>query len=50
MNEETQMNDRNYPNDAASILAAHHPAIRDAVKRYRAAHTQSVLDNPDPRR
>jgi len=24
--------------------------IRDAVKRYRAAHTQSVLDNPDPRR
>src|SRR6478736_3832477 len=35
---------------AATILAAHHPAIRDAVKRYRAAHTQSVLDNPDPRR
>src|SRR4051812_17596883 len=35
---------------AASILGAHHPAIRDAVKRYRAAHTQSVLDNPDPRR
>src|ERR1041384_2875672 len=35
---------------AASMLSAHHPAIRDAVKRYRAAHTQSVLDNPDPRR
>src|SRR6187399_1075231 len=35
---------------AASMLSAHHPAIRDAVNRYRAAHTQSVLDNPDPRR
>ncbi len=35
---------------AASILGSHHPAIRDAVKRFRAVHTQSVLDNPDPRR
>ncbi len=35
---------------AASILGAHQPAIRDAVKRFRDAHTQSVLDNPDPRR
>src|SRR6187401_2483339 len=30
---------------AASILGSHHSAIRDAVKRFRAAHTQSVLDN-----
>ena len=35
---------------AASILGAHHLAFRDAVKRFRAAHTQSVLENPDPRR
>ena len=33
---------------AASILGAHNPAIRDALKRFRAARTQSVLDNPDP--
>jgi 5-(carboxyamino)imidazole ribonucleotide mutase len=35
---------------AAAILGGRHPAIRDALKRYRAARTQSVLDNPDPRR
>jgi 5-(carboxyamino)imidazole ribonucleotide mutase len=35
---------------AASILGSHHPAIREALKRYRASRTQSVLDNPDPRR
>ena len=34
---------------AASILAGRHPAIRDALKRFRAARTQSVLDNTDPR-
>jgi 5-(carboxyamino)imidazole ribonucleotide mutase len=35
---------------AASILGGRHPAIRDALKRFRATRTQSVLDNPDPRR
>ena len=35
---------------AAAILGGSHPAIRDALKRFRAARTQSVLDNPDPRR
>jgi 5-(carboxyamino)imidazole ribonucleotide mutase len=34
---------------AAAILGGRYPAIRDALKRYRAARTQSVLDNPDPR-
>jgi 5-(carboxyamino)imidazole ribonucleotide mutase len=34
---------------AAAILGGKHPAIRDALKRFRAARTQSVLDNPDPR-
>jgi 5-(carboxyamino)imidazole ribonucleotide mutase len=34
---------------AAAILGGRHPAIRDALKRFRAARTQSVLDNPDPR-
>jgi 5-(carboxyamino)imidazole ribonucleotide mutase len=34
---------------AAAILGGHNPAIRDALKRFRAARTQSVLDNPDPR-
>jgi 5-(carboxyamino)imidazole ribonucleotide mutase len=33
---------------AASILGGHHPAFRDALKRFRAARTQSVLDHPDP--
>ena len=35
---------------AAAILGGRYPAIRDALKRFRAARTQSVLDNPDPRR
>jgi 5-(carboxyamino)imidazole ribonucleotide mutase len=35
---------------AAAILGTSHPAIREALKRYRATRTQSVLDNPDPRR
>ena len=35
---------------AAAILGGRHPAIRDALKRFRAARTQSVLDNSDPRR
>ena len=34
---------------AAAILGGRHPAIRDALKRYRALRTQSVLDQPDPR-
>jgi len=33
---------------AASILGGRHPAIRDALKRFRAARTQSVLEHPDP--
>src|ERR1700733_15077593 len=33
---------------AAAILGGRHPAFRDALKRFRAARTQSVLDNPDP--
>src|SRR3954469_222172 len=34
---------------AAAILGGRHPAIRDALKRFRAVRTQSVLDKPDPR-
>ncbi|HWZ90423.1 MAG TPA: 5-(carboxyamino)imidazole ribonucleotide mutase [Polyangiaceae bacterium] len=33
---------------AAAILGGQYPAIRDALKRFRAARTQSVLDHPDP--
>jgi len=35
---------------AAAILGATHPTIREALRRFRATRTQSVLDNPDPRR
>ena len=34
---------------ATSILANKYPAVRDALQRYRAEQTQSVLDHPDPR-
>lgn len=34
---------------AASALGAGHPEVREAVRRYRADRTQSVLDDPDPR-
>ena len=34
---------------AAAILANKTPLIREALKRFRAAQTQDVLDNPDPR-
>ena len=34
---------------AAAILGNKHPHIREALQRYRAAQTQAVLDNPDPR-
>lgn len=34
---------------AAAILANKHPDIREALRRYRAAQTQAVLDQPDPR-
>jgi len=34
---------------AAAVLALKTPNIRDALKGFRAAQTQNVLDNPDPR-
>src|SRR5437868_15328574 len=34
---------------AAAILAGKHPEYGEALKRYRAAQTQAVLDHPDPR-
>jgi 5-(carboxyamino)imidazole ribonucleotide mutase len=34
---------------AAAIVGNKHAAIRQALARYRAARTQSVLDAPDPR-
>jgi 5-(carboxyamino)imidazole ribonucleotide mutase len=34
---------------AAAILALKTPALREALKNFRASRTQEVLDNPDPR-
>src|SRR5260221_7730307 len=34
---------------AAAILGTHHPEIRLALKRFRAAQTEKVLASPDPR-
>jgi 5-(carboxyamino)imidazole ribonucleotide mutase len=34
---------------AAAILANKHPAIKDALRRFRSEQTQTVLDHPDPR-
>ena len=34
---------------ATAILANKHPAFRDALRRYREAQAQAVLDHPDPR-
>jgi 5-(carboxyamino)imidazole ribonucleotide mutase len=34
---------------AASILGNKHPQVREALRRYRAAQTQAVLEHPDPR-
>ena len=34
---------------AAAILANKHPAIRDALKKFRDEQTQLVLQHPDPR-
>ena len=34
---------------AAAILALKYPEIRTALRGFRAAQTQAVLDNPDPR-
>src|SRR6185369_4514622 len=34
---------------AASIVSNKHEEYRDALLKYRAAQTQNVLDNPDPR-
>jgi 5-(carboxyamino)imidazole ribonucleotide mutase len=34
---------------AAAILSLKTPAIREALKNFRASRTQEVLDNPDPR-
>lgn len=33
---------------AAAILGAAHPAIREALRRFREAQTRAVLDHPDP--
>jgi 5-(carboxyamino)imidazole ribonucleotide mutase len=35
---------------AANIAGARHSEYREAVRRYREAQTQAVLDNPDPRK
>jgi 5-(carboxyamino)imidazole ribonucleotide mutase len=34
---------------ATAILAGRRPEFREAVRRFRAAQTQAVLDDPDPR-
>ncbi len=34
---------------AAGILGVREPRYREAVRRYRSARTQAVLDDPDPR-
>lgn len=34
---------------AAAILAGKHPAIGEALRRYREEQTRSVIDHPDPR-
>jgi 5-(carboxyamino)imidazole ribonucleotide mutase len=34
---------------AAAIVATRQPEIRDAIRRYRAAQTAAVLEEPDPR-
>jgi 5-(carboxyamino)imidazole ribonucleotide mutase len=34
---------------AAAILGGKYPAIREALRRFRAEQTQNVLDVPDPR-
>jgi 5-(carboxyamino)imidazole ribonucleotide mutase len=34
---------------ATSILGIRHPEFREALRRFREAQTQLVLDNPDPR-
>jgi 5-(carboxyamino)imidazole ribonucleotide mutase len=33
---------------AAAILGNKHPEVREALRLFRAAQTQAVLDNPDP--
>jgi 5-(carboxyamino)imidazole ribonucleotide mutase len=35
---------------AAAILGAKHPQFRERLKRYRAAQTRKVMEQPDPRR
>ncbi|MCS6909666.1 MAG: 5-(carboxyamino)imidazole ribonucleotide mutase [Anaerolineales bacterium] len=35
---------------ATAILANKHPQFREALRAYRAAQTQAVLDHPDPRK
>jgi len=34
---------------AAEIMGSKHPEIREAVREYRQARTEAVLDDPDPR-
>jgi 5-(carboxyamino)imidazole ribonucleotide mutase len=35
---------------AAACLATHHPDIKERLKAFRAEQTQTVLDNPDPKK
>ena len=35
---------------AANIVGARHPEFREAIRAYRQAQTQAVLDQPDPRK
>jgi 5-(carboxyamino)imidazole ribonucleotide mutase len=35
---------------AAAILGAKHPKVREALRKYRDAQTEKVLDHPDPRK
>ncbi len=35
---------------AAQMIGAHHPEVREAVRRYRGDRTKAVLQDPDPRK
>lgn len=35
---------------AAAVVGNSHPEVREALRRYRAAQTKDVLENPDPAR
>jgi 5-(carboxyamino)imidazole ribonucleotide mutase len=34
---------------AAAILGVKHPEFRDAIRRYREAQANAILEHPDPR-